>query len=48
MEVAEKRKRVLGEEHPNTLTSMANLAFTWKGYGQDAKAIELMEKCLFL
>ncbi|KAF2836644.1 hypothetical protein M501DRAFT_1018536 [Patellaria atrata CBS 101060] len=26
----ETRKRVLGEEHPDTLTSMANLAFTFK------------------
>jgi hypothetical protein len=27
----ETRKKVLGAEHPDTLTSMANLAFTWKG-----------------
>ncbi len=28
-QVMETRKRVLGEEHPNTLTSMANLALTY-------------------
>jgi hypothetical protein len=27
---------------------MHNLAFTWKGYGRDAEAIELMEKCVLL
>jgi len=48
VQVMETRKRVLGEEHPDTLTSMANLAFTWKGYGRDAEAIELMEKCVLL
>ena len=44
----ETRKRVLGAEHPDTLTSMANLAFTLKGRGQDAEAIKLMEKCVQL
>jgi hypothetical protein len=29
MQVIEKRKKVLGEEHPDTLTSMSNLAFTY-------------------
>ena len=26
----EKRKRVLGEEHPDTLISVNNLAYIWK------------------
>jgi hypothetical protein len=40
------RKRVLGEEHPDTLTSMNNLAFTWKGQARDIEAIDLMDKCV--
>ncbi|KAF2685429.1 hypothetical protein K458DRAFT_417478 [Lentithecium fluviatile CBS 122367] len=39
----ETRTRVLGEEHPDTLTSMNNLAFTLKGQGLTNKAISLME-----
>jgi len=39
---------VLGEEHPDTLTSINNLAFTLKGHGQNAEAIKLMEKCVQL
>jgi Tetratricopeptide repeat len=30
MQVMERSLRVLGKEHPSTLTSMNNLAFTWK------------------
>ena len=30
VEVMEIRKRVLGAEHPDTLTSMANLASTYR------------------
>ena len=36
---------VLGEEHPETLTSMANLAFTWKGQDRHADALALMMEC---
>jgi hypothetical protein len=39
---------VLGAEHPDTLTSMNNLAFIWKYLGQDKEAIELMEECVAL
>jgi hypothetical protein len=39
---------VLGTEHHSTLTSMNNLAFTWKELGRDAEAIKLMEKCVLL
>jgi hypothetical protein len=42
----EIRKRVLGAEHPSTLTSMANLAYTWKEQGRDAEAIHLIAQCL--
>ena len=41
----ETRKRVLGEEHPDTLTSMANLAFIWKAQSRDTKAVNLIQEC---
>ena len=44
----ETRKRVLGAEHPSTLTSMANLAYTWKDQDHDDEAIRLMTSCLKL
>jgi hypothetical protein len=37
----ETRKRVLGVEHPSTLTSMANLASTYSGQGRWKEAEEL-------
>jgi len=44
----EKSKHVLGEEHPDTLRSMANLACTYRDQGQwkEAEALEVvvMEK----
>jgi hypothetical protein len=48
VQVMETRKRMLGQEHPDTLTSMANLAFTWKSLGRDHDALELMRECLLL
>ncbi|OIP34016.1 MAG: hypothetical protein AUK47_18360 [Deltaproteobacteria bacterium CG2_30_63_29] len=44
--VLEVRRRVLGEEHPNTLTSMNNLASTLKAQGDLEGARELIEKAL--
>ena len=44
----ETRKRVLGEEHPDTLTSIANLAFTLKSQIRYEEAISLMENCFEL
>jgi hypothetical protein len=46
VQVMETFKKVLGEERPSTLTSMANLAHTWKSQSQNEEAILLMEKCL--
>lgn len=43
LQVMETRKRVLGDEHPDTLTSMNNLVFTLKSRGFMNKAIFLME-----
>ena len=37
----ETRKRVLGQEHPSTLTSMANLAMTYLRQGRRTEAKEL-------
>ena len=41
----EVRKRVLDEEHPNTLTSMHNLAYTLKSRSRNEEAISLMKRC---
>ena len=41
MQVMEISKRVLGEEHPDTLTSMANLASTYQNQGRWKEAEEL-------
>ena len=40
----EASSRVLGEEHPSTLTAMANLAITQKELCQDDLAINLMRQ----
>jgi hypothetical protein len=45
VQVMETRKRVLRHEHPDTLTRMASLAFTFKGQGSVIKAIALIEQC---
>ncbi|KAJ7033019.1 acyl transferase/acyl hydrolase/lysophospholipase [Mycena alexandri] len=41
--VMETRKRVLGEEHPDTLTSITNLASTYRNQGRwnDAEALQV-------
>jgi len=44
VQVMETSLRVLGPEHPDTLTAMNNLAFTLKGRGHNAEAIKLMEE----
>ena len=48
MQVIETRKRVLGAEYPDTLSSMNNLAFTWKSQDRDVEALELIKACLLL
>ena len=42
------RKKKLGADHPDTLTSMHNLAFTWKGQGREEEALRLMDECTSL
>ncbi|PVH69231.1 hypothetical protein DL98DRAFT_554516 [Cadophora sp. DSE1049] len=46
VQVMETSKTKLGVDHPFTLTSMANLAFTWKGKGKEIEAVRLMEDCV--
>jgi len=46
--VLETRKRVLGIEHPDTLTSMNNLALTWKDQGRDEEAFDMMKSVVQL
>lgn len=36
---------MLGDEHPSTLISMHNLAYTWKSRGKHQGALALMENC---
>jgi hypothetical protein len=42
----ETSKTKLGADHPSTLTSMNNLAFTWKGTGKETEAVRLIEECV--
>ena len=44
----ETRKKKPGTDHPDTLKSMNNLAFMWKGTGRETEAIRLMEECIQL
>jgi hypothetical protein len=44
VQVMERSKRVLGDEHPSTLTSMANLASTYRMQGRWKEAKELQAK----
>jgi hypothetical protein len=46
VQVMETCKKKLGADHPDTLISMNNLAFVWKGTGRETEAIRLMEKCV--
>jgi hypothetical protein len=46
MQVIETTKRVLSDEHPNTLTSIANLAYTLESQSRHKKALALIDLCL--
>lgn len=46
MQVLGISKRVLGGEHPSTLTSIANLALTYRDQGRWKEAEELGEQVL--
>jgi hypothetical protein len=45
-QVMETFKMTLGADHRDTLTSMGNLAFTWKDQGHHTAALALMEDCV--
>jgi hypothetical protein len=44
--VIETSKNKLGADHPDTLNSISNLAFTWKETGRETEAIRLIEECI--
>ena len=46
MQVVETSKTKLGADHPDTLTSMANLAYTLRSSGQRKAALLLMGECV--
>jgi len=48
VQVMETSLRVLGQEHPSTLTRMANLAWTWKSQDRYTEAVDLMALCMVL
>lgn len=45
-EVLEKRRRILGEEYPDTMSAMNNLAITLGDRGQLNEAAKLMKEVL--
>jgi hypothetical protein len=45
-QVMKTLKKKLGADHPDTLTSMANLAFTWKAQCRSEEAVVLMRQCI--
>jgi hypothetical protein len=46
LKVLDASKEVLGEQHPDTLTTMNNLMLTYSNLGQNNKALELGLKVL--
>ncbi|KAE8311892.1 hypothetical protein BDV41DRAFT_565450 [Aspergillus transmontanensis] len=46
IKVMERSKAVLGEDHPDTLDIMANLAYICESQGKYEDALSLVEKCL--
>jgi Tetratricopeptide repeat len=48
IQVMETTKTVLGAEHPDILSSMHNLACTWKSQWKIRDALTLMKQCSYL
>jgi len=38
----------LGPDHPSTITTMSNLAFTWKIMGRYDDALRLLRACFYI
>ena len=47
-QVMETRKTKLGADHPHTMSSIQNLAFTWKDQNRSIEAMALMRQCVQL
>jgi hypothetical protein len=45
-EVLEVRGRILGQEHPDTLTTLSHLACTYRDIGATSRSIELLEMAI--
>ena len=45
-EVYEKRKEILGENHPDTLMALNNLAYSYGEFGYQEKALELKTRSI--
>jgi hypothetical protein len=48
MQVMQTIKRVLSDEHPSTLITMHNLAFSLQSQGRAKEAVALIERCFQL
>jgi len=48
MQTIEKRRKVLGPEHPDSLESKQCLAMTLSGQGRHTETVALMEECVRL
>jgi hypothetical protein len=48
VQVMETLQTKLGADHPDTLTSMNNLAYTWNSMDKKTKARDLMQTCIHL
>ena len=48
VKVMETRRRVLGEEHPSSLSSMNDLASTYSKQGPWTEAVNLIAECVQL
>lgn len=48
MQVIEVRKRALGKEYPDTLSSMKNFAFTLNSQDRKEEAFLLLQECFQL
>jgi hypothetical protein len=46
VQAIEAFKTKLGADHPDTLASINNLAYTWKSQSRSVKAIALLRSCV--